>query len=638
MEEEHLPKLEDDLRLSDDDGDGTEFGNLFKTADPDTHMFGVTARRTSGRAKKAPERFESQTFASRPALTGMSVFDDDSMFNQRRRKKKGGLSVKQLVRNKAARNRQSKELEELRQDAMKEGGSEGDPNDEGIALIAAMAKKEDAEEELRLLRLRKYQAPVPLFTGQPHFPTRRRKLRVVVPDPYTDLLCTTDEDGDMVLDLEALQYLDETAIRFCIDDTEGEPNSLVGSKLFRSLFEAIAYDKSAVVVKTVKSTTVDARAGSADTKTGSSDAKADSSDDTEENLQGIFEALLYMLERWPSLIHTFPNLSRVLATLGGDISTSDDFEVKSDEQLEPGSKHYNIEDDYFENAPGQQNPLTRILSRNLGRVFQLFATALKSQSRKGPQVFTESQTMSLIHICVRVMISKFGAQFAKECGLIIAYLLDLVPQEKWPSFRLQVAKRIASVTDRLYIQIELISATNLSILTKRSRCLCLECGYLIFYQWSGGPAHDPSPRSFDELKPSVSAESKGLQRVSFVLGDVLKLFSQLPDINDKTDVAWLSGVAQVFQLAVCDLEVLTRRSEQDLAKLMSLCGLFRKSFSRLAFCVEINVLKIAIDAVTGTVKELFALNKDARKEVDKNAEPKQAQRTILDMFGRKNKG
>lgn len=591
---EVLTKKEDFAFSSDDEEDvqGAELdGLLQRKPSLGADTTGKVPSRSSSRTKKALERFSRQNFESSLQPSG-SVFGDPTKVSVRR--KRSQISVKQIARDRALRNSRAEELEKLRQDVMQHSALETEEAEEGMKLVAAMAKKEDEEEGTRLKRLEKYQRPLEVFINQPRIPERFKELDVQSNDIFTNLFCEKGRKGDLRLNLESLQNLDQATAHFLVHGQQEIPESLMKGKLLRAIFETVIYDTS----------------------------KPKDFRDTDcsfiynegEGLEGAFRFLTMVLDKWPSLGYSLPSLSRTLADFGADVGTHDEFEVKSMESLDPRPNRGQMEKDASSNPRSTRQLQTLYTMRNLRRALSLYAIIFRGRRKEQAKTITRAEITINVEICARLLASYLGSHNRTLYCSIIDSLLVLVPKNDWVSYRLELAKRIVSVTSRLFVQIEIIQAIGELCKTERSRFLGLECAYHAFYQWTNGHGEDPIPRSFDDLHPTPGAIESGIEIISFTMTQAVDHFEVVSNTDNRTDLAWVSGITQLLQLTICNPDVLKRRTQDDVKRLLAMCDRLRKSLSKFAFSVEVNIARISIDSITNAVKDLSVSNEDDGNE------------------------
>lgn len=330
----------------------------------------------------------------------------------------------------------------------------------------------------------------------------------------------------------------------------------------------------------------------------------------------------------------FPSLSSVLRNFGAvfDLASG----AKSTESS-PGAKC--LDNHVFLSREDDQEAAkaVRRSQRNLRRAFALFTSAVNSgaplesvlEEQVGASHPGRRSALSAVNICARVMLSPFGVHLSREVGMFLSAVLEHIDSENWPQFRLDAAKSIIGITNRLGLHAELVSylMPHRSI---RARHLCLDVAFLSLTQWHGGPAECPKPADVQQCTPSETALKKGVHNISYTLADILHVLTKIPEMDRYTDVVWACGLACVLKQAVVDLDVLATKEQGEVGSVISFLSKIRKS--SMVVDVRVQNMRLALDATLKSLESLAGNSKQIRAEVHPFARVEKMQANIATMF------
>jgi hypothetical protein len=563
-----------------------------------------------------------------------------------------------VVREHAKHEARERELEELRRDV--EGHSSTQVND-ADSPFAQMAAAQERDRMAKKKVYDKYNCPVPLFTGvvsmvtadPRHWEAHKKPIH-----PLHSLLlgaqnCNKNGDIGDIISLPLIQWTlnpDRTSIHPDLDSIA----------IIDMLFQQTVYDDS------------DETAGV-------------------RGRQDMFWMLHGLISKSQTAARNLPPLRTVLASYGAEFdkdasadcsqngvsaSTSPDSKISPPcsqrddtaavdgaliRERTAGMRSDSLDYDAFVFDDKDIQPITSRAVRNLGRAFRLFACAVSSgtglsslasvSAAGGDSMNVDSYrainasdaewsterdadaSVSIVTACVRVMISPFGSQLCREAGLLITAVLERISSPAgWPSFRWRVAKSIAALTNRLGIQVELVTYL-LPYLTTRSRNMLLDVTYLFFYQWSRGSGPDPQPRAVTNLQPSQSAIDAGLDLISFTLSDVAQRMSQVTEMDKDTDDTWACGLMRLLKQVVANDDVIARRGAGDLESLSATVKKTRRLAHRLGDGIPVQDLRLALDGLRHVLKSCGSASNEAFFEANPLQRGKKIQTTMLSMFG-----
>lgn len=561
----------------DDSDDDDVYAELRK------HEQSIVVRRSS-RVSKEVVRFDPHsdiTFRTK----GSSVFGG-SLFGDTRSSKAATSALRAMMRERGAREREEKQVAEMREGIAEEKGLIGEKE----AVFDVMAKEEDKREQRRLANLEKYSAPIPLFTSTVNVPEIKSKhLRKEPKDlSWHSLLHMLLEifkaggDGDI-----ALSMLAPCVAQIC-HETESKDLFAIAS----IIFHLVVYDDSA-------------------TKPGlvARDCLLDSL------------VLLCKNRRVDVGQGRLPTLVAVLEKYGAFFEDSAVPEVHTPRPACEDSL------DALAKAEDNECPSEALAqaTRNLRRACLFAAERIRLNdkfhrviSRKISKKDRPGSILYSLGVCVRTLLSVFGSRLHREVGLIITALLNRIEQKDWPEFRTRAAKYILSLTTRLGLHVELVTYL-LPYSTERSRCLVLDVGYLSLVQWCAGPGGNPQPQDIQSFEPSEKAKIVGVADTSFCLADLVELAQSIPEFQKSTDVEWACEIARTLKQTLADRTILNRRDQGEIRALQQILTKLRSCAHRLEFGLPVQDMRLALDALLLAVRELLTDSKSALSEMCPNA-------------------
>lgn len=541
-----------------------------------------TFRRSSRRGKETV-RFDPAS--DRMFAIGSSVFGG-SLFGEQISSKSTTTTLRAIMRERSARERQQEHIAQVRENI----ADEKNTLTEKEAVFDTMAREEQRREAKRVADLDKFSAPIPLFTTVATLPEVKNKYMRKQSGQVSwhslhhmalEIL-SAGRDGDRALPL--LKPVIDMSCR------EGGSKRLFG--MADLIFHLLIYD---------------------DTICKAGGTSRDS----------LMSSLVSLCER--KLVDSgqgrLPTLVSILESYGAFFEDSGVPEVytmrtASTDSLEAsmGSEDFNY----------LSEPTVKA-TRNLKRAFLYAASRVRLNdklhriiSRKIWKQDREKSTLYTLGVCVRVLLSVFGARLATEVGYLIAAVLSRVNEKHWASFRRTAAKYILSITTRLGLHVELV-AHLLPYHTDRARSLALDIGFLSLVQWSSGPGDSPKTREIHAWEPSSSAKAAGVGVISFCLADLVDLAKHIPDFQKTTNVEWACGIARMLKQILADQTTLARRGNGELNAIHQSLTKLRSCAHRLEFGLAVQEMRLALDALLLALRELVGNTRLGISEISPKA-------------------
>jgi hypothetical protein len=233
----------------------------------------------------------------------------------------------------------------------------------------------------------------------------------------------------------------------------------------------------------------------------------------------------------------------------------------------------------------------------------------------------------LLIACVRVLMSPFGGEIAREVGRLFAAVLERVAPDAWPAFRWRAAKSLVAQCDRMYVQVGL-ATFGLPYLTTRSRCLQLDYAHLCLGQWCSGPAGEPRPLDVSRAQPRPD----DADRLSFSLSDVTVQLESVPEMGKGTDAMWACGIGRLAKQVISDEDVLGRRAAGDVGRLVDVLKGMRRLSHRVGGGIPVQNMRLALDTTMSVLNGYAETDRRAYLELHPRERGSKAQRTIESLL------
>lgn len=588
--------------------------------------------RRSTRSVSEPDRFVPgrHPFCNRTESV-FAKYTDQKFSNTRKL-----LTTADFLRAQNFRRQREEEISNLRKE-IDCNDAQVKPADENERNFAEMAEEEQNEHLCFISSLVKYECPQPFFSKLARrAPVERCEWKFSAHDyllhPLLDILQNSRKlslgrgQGEDDVDFGELFSVDLIAWSF--EETRSEENqgdSLEG--VVEVLFQETVYDDTAV----------DGRC---------------------ERRRQLFSALLRIISVSKYASKYLPSLTEVLSNFGADVDDDDDdddvvrrgrieqqmFSIQSDDErairvnhLAEGSLDY----DAVVSHDGGRDHGTLAASRNLRRALRVYKQAVEngmdlcrlagtspplnensgticastdSANDSSQEAGDDHHALFIVTVCARLMVSPFGSQLSQEAGALIVSVLDRVGESEWPKFRLKVCEQLVLAIYRLGLQVELVTYL-FPYLSRRSRLLSLDLTYYYAKLWHRGPQGLDKAVLPELHQVSISAQQLGTESVSFTLTDVVELMSNIPEPSKNTDVYWARGLMRLLKQVVADDDVLCRRGDGDLERLMGLAKKMRKFAKRMGDGVAVQDVRIALESLRHVV-ERYAVRVRQSRESD----------------------
>eukprot|EP00178_Gracilaria_changii_P022163 TRINITY_DN656_c0_g1_i3.p2 TRINITY_DN656_c0_g1~~TRINITY_DN656_c0_g1_i3.p2 ORF type:complete len:772 (-),score=117.70 TRINITY_DN656_c0_g1_i3:7009-9324(-) len=503
-----------------------------------------------------------------------------------------------LLRERNARNKEEGQLKQMREDIEKPTQALQDEE-----MFATLAKSEEEAEEKRLAAIKKYSAPVALFSNT--FTITPLGAKYLVrggsnKDSKWDSLGTIH---DMVVDIFNAGEEGDRALSMLLPTLGAKmyPEVELPPPVFRMVYFYAVFDESLP-----------------NPRRTSRDELVDTLICMVENELQKFKSLQIKL---PTLMNT---LHKYGATMG-DWSKPEQVSEDSPQQSSLESQIPTPEE------PSVSDDFKRAL-RNLKRACKLTAAFVRLGIPLTRAIGVISDTTTKEVLCslgllVRILLSAFGNRLYHEVGDIMAEVLNLIPAADWPRFRLEAAKYLLSISNRLELHVELV-AHLIPQNFERSRYLALDLGFISLAQWCRGPAGDPIPHPVSDYEPSEQAKGVGLKTRSYCLGDVVNLLKLLPEIDKNTDCVWAWLISYQMRLVLSEPALFHKRDPAEFYDLNNVVQRLRTCTNRLAFDVPVQHMRIELDTLMHTYRALGSNSRDTRVALLPNLRVEKKQETL----------
>ncbi|KAI0564268.1 hypothetical protein FGB62_28g212 [Gracilaria domingensis] len=475
-----------------------------------------------------------------------------------------------LIRERKTREREEGELQQMREDIEKPSAVQEDEK-----LFASMAKSEEEAEKCRLAAVKKYSAPLPLFTKPftiPQIPPKYLVRGGINKVEDLNSLCFIH---DMLVDVVNAGEKGDRALSILIPTLKEKPYPDIGIHpvAYRIVYLMAVFDRTSLNSQQI-------------------------------SRDKLVDALVCMVEnnlqKFKSVQIKLPTLMNTLYKYGATMKDWSRQEQVDEVGYQEGSLDGQIP---TPEKPSVSDDFKRAL-RNLKRACRIAAGFIRLGLPLTRVIGVESDTTEKEVLCslgltVRILLSAFGNRLYVEVGEIITELLSLIPDADWPRFRFEAAKYLLSITTRFELHIELV-AHLIPQQFERPRYLALDMSFLSFVQWCRGPSKDPVPLPVTDYQPSEKAKAVGLGIRSYCLADVVNLLKLLPQIDKNTDSVWAYLMSYQLRLVLSEPDLFQKRDPAELSDLDNIVQMLRKVTKRLAFDVSSQFMRVELDTLVIT--------------------------------------
>lgn len=558
---------------TDDESDDDSFADLREHEESIARTTSAATLRRSSRVTKEVQRFHPDTNLG--TSTSGSVFG--SVFD-RRQTKSAVSALKDLIRERNAREAEEKQNEKLKMEIV--NGVE--KLAEGEEEIRNLANLEERMENKRLKQFEKYSAPLPLFVN----PCK-------IPKTSKDLLKSKSGKYEPVLDILHLAMRHSGHENSALDLAGKHIPALFHKRHVRqtsrsamAMFHLVVYD---------------------DTPVSPTGVPRDS----------LLQALCDVSHLIGSKHVQLPTLQNVLELYGASL----DHRVGDTEDKEKKSINKKSLESMASRSSEKDCMLVQKARRNLRRLFHFSAERIRSGeklyrvvSRDLKHVGNQTAVFRSFGICLRVLLGSMGRAIFKEVGDLLCALLDRVSDEHWAKLRLEIAKQVFQHTTRLGLHVDLTTQL-LPFTTKRAKYLRHDIAFLSLMQWNEGPGANPQCKPVISFEPSAAGIAAGIEDVSFCMNDVIALLQKIPDFQNTTDDEWACKLSNIIKQAICDEMILNRHRDHEMGVVHMLLKKMRNCSNRMVFGIAVQDMRISLDATISFVVGIFAQSQKVQAEM-----------------------